>query len=248
MTVAGMLRVKNEERWIERVLLSLRPVCSYICIFDDHSTDDTVGIIRRVSKRHAFEEILVEVLRSPFEELDEARDKTWLAKCIMNECSPDWILAIDGDEELSADQVPLLLKSIASGRAPAYRLKIRYLWNDQKTERVDGIYGRFYRPSLFLTSGTSFDFRTGGGGGSANFHCSNVPADRIGHAIESEAALLHYGYMLQEDRIRKYHWYNRIDSGNELEDRYRHMIAGDLPEVPAECRTKHAGPLTLKPV
>jgi hypothetical protein len=57
--------------------------------------------------------------------------------------------------------------------------------------------------------------------------------------------LYHLGYMCPEDRLRKYQWYNTIDPENESEDRYRHMVQGDIPEVPAHLKLKHAGPLRL---
>jgi len=245
MTLASMLRVKNEARWIERVLMGLAPVSNFIAVFDDHSTDDTVEVVRRVSRRRLFDTIPIEVFRSPFDDLNEARDKTYLAHKVVGYDSFDWILCLDGDEELPANQVPHLLRALGSTAAPAWRLQIRYLWDRPDQVRVDGCYASFTRQSLFRVSETNLQFRATGYGGQANFHCSNVPADVRERAGYSDAALLHYGYMLREDRIRKYHWYNRIDPSNALEDGYRHMVQGDLAEIPADSKLLHAGPLKL---
>ncbi len=46
--ILGMLRIKDEARWIERVLRSMLPVCERIFVFDDHSTDDTVAICESI--------------------------------------------------------------------------------------------------------------------------------------------------------------------------------------------------------
>jgi len=60
------------------------------------------------------------------------------------------------------------------------------------------------------------------------------------------ARLLHYGYIDRDMRLAKWDFYNTVDPDNVLEDRYRHIVAGDIPEVPAWVRTKWAGPLTLE--
>jgi hypothetical protein len=56
--------------------------------------------------------------------------------------------------------------------------------------------------------------------------------------------LLHYGYLHKEDRVRKFHWYNKIDPNNAFEDQYRHMVIGDV--FPADSSFKWAGPLELR--
>jgi len=109
------------------------------------------------------------------------------------------------------------------------------------------------------------------------FHCGNVPARAMLHALTIDAQLLHFGYMHAEDRERKYCWYNAIDPANPVEDRYRHVAAGlrvshlalvtaqkqmraarGLPELtqaeylpPALTmgdRTMHAGPVRLEAI
>ena len=84
---------------------------------------------------------------------------------------------------------------------------------------------------------------TGNGG---QFHCGNTPAGFHACPAVSEARLFHLGYMRRSDRLMKYRWYNSTDPNNEGEDRYRHMVQGDLPEVPAHLKLKHAGPLRLE--
>jgi hypothetical protein len=79
-----------------------------------------------------------------------------------------------------------------------------------------------------------------------NFHCCSVPKQLIGSARKCEVELLHLGYMDREDRKRKYEWYNRMDPNNGGEDHYRHMIQGDVPEIPAGEKLLHAGPLQLR--
>ena len=232
MRVMGMMRIRNEARWIGEVLDSIRPLCSSVTVMDDHSTDNT----RAICRAHG-----AYVLPSPFEDLNEGRDKNWLLEQVSGQ-SPEWIVHVDGDEILEPMATDLLMPVILRKDVDSIRLHVVYLWDTREQIRVDGIYGRFRRGSIFRCHAGQ-QFKQG-------FHCSNVPT--IGwHArgFDSKARLLHLGYMHSADRIRKFAWYNEKDPGNErAEDCYRHMVLGDLPEFPATMKRRHGGPLELEPL
>jgi glycosyltransferase involved in cell wall biosynthesis len=236
MRVAGMMRVRNEGRWIRAAVRSILPLCERVLILDDHSEDGTPEICRSLGQR-------VIVIPSPFDGLDESRDKNYLLTEI-GKLGAAWCLCIDGDEILAPDGSRRILAALESARHDCYALRIVFLWNGPGVVRVDGVYGQFSRPSLFRL-GTSAAFPVTGCGG--HFHCGNVPAG-LGAALSIEARLYHLGYMRRADRLAKYGWYVATDPGNELEDGYRHMVQGDLPEVPAHAKTRHAGPLRLAPI
>ncbi len=231
--IAAMLRVKNEARWIARVIKSILPLCERVVIMDDHSDDGTPEICS------SFERVIV--VPSPFSGLDESRDKNWLLAHAM-ELRPKWILCIDGDEELEAGAADRIRTVLEHSKPCSYALRVAYLWDAPDQVRTDGVYGRFYRPSLFYASAGSHFCSTANGG---NFHCGNVPWSGVPARILA-ATLLHYGYMERADRIRKYEWYNERDPGNRFEDCYRHIVQGDLPEVPATAKLRHGGPLRLE--
>jgi glycosyltransferase involved in cell wall biosynthesis len=237
--IAAMLRIKNEARWLEEVLASVRPICSDTFVFDDNSTDETVAIAQRAG---------ADVIRSTHKTLDESRDKNELLARVL-ESKPDWILCIDGDEVLEPTGPAKIIQHIVGApHAWAFTLKIVYLWDDPDHVRVDGIYGNFRRPSLFrVTDARSglMKFRTTDG--AANFHCSNAPEFHIQNSSPADVRLKHYGYIERAMRLAKYDWYNRHDPDNAAEDRYRHMVQGDVPEVPADAVLKHAGPLKIAP-
>lgn len=230
--IIGALRVKNEARWIMKAIRSIQPICERILVFDDHSTDGTPHFCQPLQG--------VRVIRSPFEGLDEARDKTLLVDKIAEYWGRQWVLMIDGDEELAnLLQQPLYM----SDGAPAYTFRIAYLWDREDQERVDGVYANLTRPSLFDLSRTDGVFQSTGNGG--NFHCFNVPTDLLGKSRPSGAVLKHYGYLHRADRLKKYEFYNRLDPNNEAEDFYRHVVIGDV--FPTDHRGKHGGPLELRP-
>lgn len=238
MKIAGMLRVKNEARWIAEVLRSMQPICGSIVMFDDHSTDDTVLIASGIPGVH--------VILSDFAGVDEARDKNLLVAQTMKIADkPDWIVHIDGDEVLDPKAIPAIMRAVQVPQwSRTYRFQVCYLWDRPDQWRIDRLYGDFWRGSLFYTPGSSLRFRQTGFGG--NFHCGNIPADIADDQDQLLGARLkHYGYMDREQRLAKYRWYNSIDPNNGLEDGYRHIVQGDVDEIPAEATLKHAGPLKL---
>lgn len=211
---AGALRIHNEALYIQEVIASLLPLCDVIHILDDHSTDNTVELCRAFGDR-------VVVYESPFQGLDEARDKNYLLRKIA-EANPEWVLWIDGDEVLERSGPDKLHAAMLSGRSEVYSLKIAYLWNDPKQVRLDGIWGRFWRPSLFRLRGkTNIHFPETSAGG--NFHCGNIPQGLGGDPVNVDVRLKHYGYLDPKQRQAKYLWYNAKDPNNEGEDRYRHI-------------------------
>lgn len=236
-TIFGMLRIKNESRWIADVLASIEPLCERIFVLDDHSTDGTQDICRRFQK--------VTLIESPFEGLDEQRDKNFLLGLLHaaipeadqhfakgNPESSYWALAIDGDEMLEADGPAIIRETLASGSAHAYALQIRFLWNSPDQVRVDGVYGTFARPSLFRLMNTRFQFMSTPwgeeiNGHRANFHCASIPQELLHHSGPCRARLWHWGYIDEAKRADKFCWYNAIDSGNDAEDQYRHICQGD---------------------
>lgn len=212
------IRVKNEALHIREVLSAALAMCNRVYVFDDHSTDETVEICRSFGEQ-------VTVFHSPFEGLDEARDKNYLLGKII-EARPEWVLWIDGDEVLEPSGPRRIKDATFNGKqVVAYNLKIAYLWNDPQHVRIDGIFGRFRRPSLFRLSGqpmSRLHFPTTGFGG--NLHCGNVPRGLVGRYSNLDVRLKHYGLMLGPVRQAKYEWYNLIDPNNAAEDHYRHLI------------------------
>lgn len=244
--IVAALRVKNEARWIREVLEAIRWTKA-IYLMDDHSTDDTRELARECG---------AVVLESPFESFDEARDKEWLiARIAGNHPLGTWVLMQDGDEILERNGEAGIRQTITIYPGTlAFSLRIKFLWNSRTHYRVDGVYGQFNRPSLFMLNG-KYSFRRSGIKG--NLHPSCVPAANRPGFRRCPVALLHLGYMDREDRIRKWKFYNSMDPTNIDEGydpkhpergSYPHIVQGDIDAVPANIRLRHSGPLQLKPL
>jgi O-antigen biosynthesis protein len=231
--ILGLMRVKNEARWIKRCVESILPACDQVLVMDDHSTDGTPEICAALPG--------VTVYDSPFEGLNETRDKNWLLRQARRlNPAPAWILMIDGDEMLAAGGAAAIRAAVQQP-AQSLAFQVLYLWDAENQVRMDGVYARFWRPSLFRLTEEQFQATHAAGG----FHCGNVPLaqQRSARRVEG-AALLHFGYLHREDRVRKYEWYRNIDGENPIEDGYRHMVVGDI--FPAESRFRYGGPLQLE--
>jgi glycosyltransferase involved in cell wall biosynthesis len=243
--IIAALRVKNEARWISEVLRAIN-WCVAIYLMNDHSMDTTAEIAREGG---------AVVLDSPFADFNEARDKTWLVgKVAEKHKSGTWVLMIDGDEILEPEGPRKIIKWISRNPyVPSFSLHVKYLWDSPTKIRVDGVFGRRDRPSLFrLTNEYAFT-----GWGPNGLHCSCAPARLKRGFARSNVNLLHLGYKDKSDRINNWKYYNSIDPENIREGydpkhpergAYPHIVQGDIPEVPANIRLKHAGPLELRPL
>lgn len=210
--LVGMMRVKNEAQWISRAVRPLLEVCDMVFVMDDGSTDRTREIVEAMGG--------CTLIRSPFETLDESRDKTFLLREIEKYTAPgpeslDWVICVDGDEEIVREDWKKFERPLSKEHV-SYSFQILTLYDNPKQIRVDPPYGNMLRPSMFrlIMSGMTFKSSARHGGG---FHCSNVPAD-IGFGVRvhhpEPVRVKHYGYLEKETREKKYKFYMAHDPGH----------------------------------
>jgi glycosyltransferase involved in cell wall biosynthesis len=215
MNIVGMMRVKNEERWIKESLQSLLRCCSYVFVLDDHSEDDTRAICESFPD--------VTVYPNPWTGFNEVRDKNFLLSATLR-ASPKWIICIDGDEVLEPNASQKISQIInESGNRPwcdAYSFRILYLWDRVDTVRVDGLYGRCFRASMFRARQDLYFVAPYG---ELGLHCGNVPAVR--HMRRRDVKIYHYGYLLSKDRERKFDWYESMDKRDNVGDEHSSILA-----------------------
>jgi len=224
--IVAMLRIKNEERWIERCLTSFLDLVDGIVILDDGSADRTPEIARSFPKVLRYE-----YLKNT--NVDEVRDKNLLLSWTL-EHQPDWILAMDGDEELGSKSEKHIYTEIGkiNYHNPQYAVlsfKHIYFWDTVDTYRPDGPYADIWRPRLFTTwnqdlPSLRFEYHKDHGAG---FHCGSVPRGIIGRVKKIGVALKHYGYLDPELRMKKYHFYRKNDPDAYTRGYYEHLIDGN---------------------
>lgn len=208
-------------------------------------------------------------IRSPFrpavnepEAVNEIRDKNVLWWYIKSQIRFKHVICIDGDEMLSRDAVRNFDRAVATleGGADYLPIPFVYLWNDEQHRRTDGIYcnlkdglPKLRFPRMFTIMRVDaydlyamrFEWNLGHRQGRrilGGFHCGSIPQEsftpkNLGPVFPYP--IVHFGYLDQTDRQRKFEWYNKIDPGNNYEGEYKHMI--EVPNIHAP------GPTVLEP-
>ena len=213
MDFLGLMRVKNEEEFIEEVLES-QWFCEKILILNNYSVDRTKEICQ------SFKNVtVIDAADVPFPDIyDEGKDQEYLCERA-REYNPKWICRMQGDEVLERDTYEKLKPYIDDLNARCIEVHSLNYWNDNQTIRVDGCVGQGFRQSFwrFPDEKLTYDF----------MHCSlpqqlqSVPMMRIG------LSLWHYGFMsparrrktatlfksVDKNKLSKYDWPLQGDSG-----------------------------------
>ncbi len=219
----GLYRCKDEARWIERSLLRTLEVADHVVFMDDHSTDATAEIVQDLSAAGQ----PIAYLASPFEGLQESRDKQWLLQRA-RERFPDerWFLAVDGDEVLDRKApkvIPELVKNMETAKLNVAWFQFLFLWDTEKRARWDGIYGATWQKRLWkIEPETPSAFPAGDAG--VGFHCGWAPIMEQREVHCQEVKFLHFGNLHRADRERKQKFYQGLDPNNSREDGYQHLL------------------------
>ncbi|MGL4630235.1 MAG: glycosyltransferase family 2 protein [Leadbetterella sp.] len=95
MSITGIILTYNEHKHIERAILSLKTVCSRICIVDSFSTDNTIEIARSLG---------ADIYQNAWKNNHSIQMNWALENCNI---TTDWVFRLDADEylepELSAE-------------------------------------------------------------------------------------------------------------------------------------------------
>ncbi|HYG22023.1 MAG TPA: glycosyltransferase family 29 protein [Verrucomicrobiae bacterium] len=117
---------RNEEKFIEQCLKSITPIAHQIVVVDTGSTDRTVELAKSLGAEvHHF---------TWCDDFSAARNAA------LEHARGDWILMLDADEELPADQHAKLLRDLAKKDVIAYRMPLTNIGKDD---------GRSFVPRLF---------------------------------------------------------------------------------------------------
>jgi hypothetical protein len=131
LALAAIMR--DEAVCIENMLRSVLPVASYVALLDTGSTDRTVAIAREVLGASGFPFAIREGFRDAFND-----DFSAMRNAAIDMVPDDipWVLMLDADEELVAEDYAPLLELIAQGAHDAYALPRYNFPGDDKQGQV----------------------------------------------------------------------------------------------------------------
>ncbi|MNH99453.1 Glycosyl transferase family 2 [compost metagenome] len=201
--------VKNESgRYLKRVIAEHRKYIDEVVIIDDGSTDDTADICREYFAGIPIH--LVSNTSSKFSNEVELRKQQWQETISTN---PEWILNLDADEMFEkrfAEELPKLLNQT---HTDAFCFRLYDFWNEDHY-REDGYWSshKTYRPFL-IRYRPDFEYTWK----ETPQHCGRFPNNifKLPNAL-SDIRLMHFGWMSEEDRIRKFNRYMELDPQGEF--------------------------------
>lgn len=199
----ALVKFRNEENYLPDLLANLRGQVEGIVALDDGSTDRSLEIM-------VTDPLVLEVLPpEPWSGFHDGRLHRRLTRAAW-EHAPDWLLGIDADERVEAEfrvRAESVLDWAETHGHRALALAIREVWDDPRLVRVDGLFGRKQRVSLFRARRDHvFDDRP--------LHGHWGPVDDAGRGFPRVDLILYHLRMLRDvDRRARRLKYERIDPG-----------------------------------
>ncbi len=171
----------------------------------------------------------------------EIVDRQYLWDLARTRTDSPYVLSLDGDEMLSRAALrafPVVWDSFAKRVADVFSFRFAYLWDEEWLVRADGLYqAPFYPRMMSLAHLTSKDVRGLRFPSTANtLHGGSLPVEYYRGAGENGGVrtgrvnnpVVHFGYIDEDLRQRKFEWYRTIDPGNVNEGEYLHIVG--LPD------------------
>ena len=107
--VVGIMLVKNEDLFIERVLRNVLEFCDKIIVADDRSTDRTTEILKTLAAQHP---------KIEYHRLKTVRESHALVASYAG--TPSWVFAVDGDEIYDPAGLAGFRRGLLDGRYDAW--------------------------------------------------------------------------------------------------------------------------------
>ncbi|OLZ11737.1 glycosyltransferase [Sulfobacillus thermosulfidooxidans] len=167
--ISVALIVRNEEKFISQCLQSVKSITDDIVVVDTGSEDQTVELARKEGAR---------VIERPWPK-DFARARNWA----IEEAKNPWILMLDADEVLLADDKDKLMEAVTHPTADAYNIRIVSL-TDRPEDLTEARVTRLFRNDPRIRW-------------EGRVHEQIIPSlGRAGMRLEPlDVRLMHYGYL-----------------------------------------------------
>ena len=187
----------GEDRYLNRVLTTMRPWVDEVCFLDDGSTDDTVAIAQNhgCQIRHRDAEPMWGNESAARQELWE-----WAAEV----AGDGWVLFGDADMELTADPRPLTESLYLN----TWCFRLYDMWSDHQY-RTDGMWKGHTAARPWMVRPNAVPEGWEARWNPRGLHCGHLPENWPMASGEAprEMAWLHWSYATPDHRQKKYDQY-----------------------------------------
>lgn len=206
-----MVQSYNEEKQITTFLENVSPYFDGIILLDDESSDNTYKLAK-----HPSLVLKIKKKRSGFNDLENRNILLNIASFINTE----WLAFMDVDERIDARHADF--KFMDDNRVDVAIFRLVHLWNDEKKYNADypcskdGVQEKY---RMFRNKGRMQIVTD-----KKNLHFQLTPYYE--KVFVTNILLLHYGNMLEEERLQKYQFYKVMDTERDQLS-YEHLVTPD---------------------
>ena len=189
MKLSVVIITFNEERNIERCLLSVQELADEILVVDSFSKDKTLAICEKYQAK---------VIQNPFE--GHIQQKNFA----MEQASNDWILSLDADEALS-EELALAIKQVKSAEKSQVNL--------YEMNRLTNYCGSWVKHcGWYPDTKVRLVNRKFAKWGGVNPH-DKLEGSKQEKVEFLKGDILHYSYYTKEDHLKQIEYFSKIAAG-----------------------------------
>lgn len=133
--IVGLSLVRNEDRFITRVLENVAGFCDRLIVVDHESTDQTPERVRAVAQRHPHLE---------YRRIRQAPESHAIIRPLAGTAT--WIFAVDGDEIYEPDRLSRLRERIKRGELHVFRQVYGHVLNVRELDETTHIARGYLAP------------------------------------------------------------------------------------------------------
>lgn len=216
MRIIGIMVVGPNEKYLERSLQEFKRLCDDAIIATNNADQATLDLIDSYGFHH-YED------NREWGKYQPDIKTALLEAC--GELQPDWIIAIDADEVFAPEFTRQEAERLTTTGEIAYYFLIVNLYNDEQhfahSKGIQRFWNiRFYK--YMPEHGLQFLKKS--------LHCGLGPPITYRYGWHAPYYLLHYGLMLEEDRVRKQKRYQQYDPNKKFKaGAYYDELGQELP-------------------
>jgi glycosyltransferase involved in cell wall biosynthesis len=207
-----LLSARNCEADLPAYFESVSRFADAVVALDDGSTDGTRKVLQATP---LVKVLLLNPVRENYVGWDDSRNRNRLLAAVAP-LRPTWIMSLDADERISADDAQRLIEFLQNGAIPgvAYGFPIYRMINSLHTYDDCSLW--VYR---------LFSYRDGQRFPITKLHFVPVPTDiPRGHWAKTTLRIQHLSHLTEERRAARYRKYREADPDCSFQDSYQHLL------------------------